>query len=81
MILKMLNSKRTWTKKKMIDVRFLICTECQKNNRRKPKQFKSVKNLNIHLTRKHGSRYKVRVEKSTIAISRVKRPKLKSNLC
>ena len=67
-------------KKKMINPNFLICTECQKTNKRKPKQFKSIKALNIHLKMKHDSKYKLKVEKSAIRIHRVKRHKLKNNL-
>lgn len=67
---------------KMIDKKFIICTECLKKGkcRSKAKRFSSVKNLNIHLARKHETKYKVKVEKSTIKISRLKRPKFTGDL-
>lgn len=64
----------------MIDKKFLICTECIKDRKKKPRRFKSLRNLNIHITKKHAKNYKVRLEKGSMAILRTKRPHPKSNV-
>lgn len=63
----------------MIDRRYLICTECLKQRRRKPRRYSSLKNLNLHLAAAHRAPYRVRVAKSALVIARVKRRQLKNH--
>ena len=64
----------------MINMKFIICTECQKTKKRKAKQFSSFRNLNIHLKLKHNTKYRIRAERSDLRITRIKHNRIKNNL-
>ena len=56
----------------VVDNKIIFCPKCW-NEKRKLKSFKKDKDLNIHLTRKHGSKFKFRIaDGSAIVIPRTK---------